>query len=230
MFFPWPGVFEQIRLADIYIHYDDTQLPRGRSFMSRVQIKTPSGAQWLTAPIARNSDQRILDTEFDESVDWRSKHLRTLQVNYARASMGAQMLDLAQTVYRNPTRLLADFNIQGIETITGYFGLRPEFRRSSDRPSSSTSSQRLLELLLDVNASRYITGHGARKYLNHELLEEHGIEVSYINYQRRPYPQLYGSFDPHVTVLDLIANMGPSGRSVLCSELVPWRTFLNGQT
>ena len=39
MFFPWVGMFEQIALADVYVHYDDVQFSKG-SFTNRVQLKT----------------------------------------------------------------------------------------------------------------------------------------------------------------------------------------------
>ena len=39
MLFPWVGMFEQIRLADVYVHYTDVQFSKG-SFVNRVQIKT----------------------------------------------------------------------------------------------------------------------------------------------------------------------------------------------
>ena len=50
MFFPWVGFLEQMRLADVYVHYDDVQFSKG-SFTNRVQIKTPEGFIWLTAPL-----------------------------------------------------------------------------------------------------------------------------------------------------------------------------------
>ena len=31
MFLPWVGLFEQARHADVWFHYDDVQLPQGRS-------------------------------------------------------------------------------------------------------------------------------------------------------------------------------------------------------
>ena len=55
MFFPWVGIFEQIRLADIFVHFDDVQLPWGSSFINRVQIKTKDGIKWLTIPIRKTS-------------------------------------------------------------------------------------------------------------------------------------------------------------------------------
>jgi hypothetical protein len=50
MYFPWVGMLEQIRLADIFIHYDDVQFSKG-SFSNRVQVKTPGGVAWMTAPL-----------------------------------------------------------------------------------------------------------------------------------------------------------------------------------
>ena len=50
MFFPWAGLLEQLRMADIIVYYDDVQFSKG-SFTNRVQIKTPFGKKWLTVPL-----------------------------------------------------------------------------------------------------------------------------------------------------------------------------------
>ncbi len=64
-FFPWRGVFEQIRLADEFVHLDDAQFQKG-GFTNRVQIKTPHGPQWLTVPVLRSGKlPPIADVEID---------------------------------------------------------------------------------------------------------------------------------------------------------------------
>ena len=50
MLFPWVGLFEQIRLADVFVYYDDVAFSKG-SFFNRVQIKTSRGSKWLTVPL-----------------------------------------------------------------------------------------------------------------------------------------------------------------------------------
>ena len=58
MFFPWIGLFEQVRLADVFVHYDDVQFARG--FMNRVQVKVADGWRWLTAPTTgQHRDQHL---------------------------------------------------------------------------------------------------------------------------------------------------------------------------
>ena len=40
---PWPGFFELIASADVYVHLDDAQYAKG--FINRVQIKHSAGKQ-----------------------------------------------------------------------------------------------------------------------------------------------------------------------------------------
>ncbi|OAI50988.1 hypothetical protein AYO44_05235 [Planctomycetaceae bacterium SCGC AG-212-F19] len=225
MFFPWVGLFEQIRLANVYVHYDDVQMPQGRSFMSRVQIKTSDGVKWLTAPV-KHSGRLIREVCLDDEQGWRERHLKCLHYSFAKAPHRRDMYELAKAVYESTTTSLADFNRLAIERIAGYFGITPTFVRSSDINGCGNSSEKLLDVILKLSADTYITGHGARNYLDHELFEQHGIRVEYMDYRRVPYPQLHGEFTPHVSILDLIANCGKVGREVIASGTVYWKDFL----
>lgn len=229
MFFPWIGLFEQIRLADIYVHYDGVQLPQGRSFMNRVQIKTTKGVQWLTAPVIRKEKQLIKDTLLDDSQAWRKTHLKSLKMNYARAPFADEMIALAEIVYAYETSYLAEFNIFAIETIVGYFDIKRQFLHSSDYFAEKSGTEKLIELVKKLNGSVYITGHGAKNYLEHECFEKAGMRVEYMDYQRIPYPQLNGTFTPYVSILDLIANTGREGIKFIVSPSIGWRQFLQKQ-
>jgi len=50
MLFPWVGMLEQIKLANIVVHYDDVQYSKG-SYVNRVQLKMPEGIKWMTIPL-----------------------------------------------------------------------------------------------------------------------------------------------------------------------------------
>ncbi|MGQ0512019.1 MAG: WbqC family protein [Betaproteobacteria bacterium] len=225
MYFPWPGIFEQVRLADIFVHYDDVQFPQGRSFTSRVQIRTPEGARWLTVPVLR-ALQDIREVRVDSAQDWRRKHLATLRQFYGRAPHVKEMLALAESVLAQPGDSLSDINRAGIEAAARHLGLKACFLLSSELAEPGRSSDKLLGIVRRLGGDVYITGQGARNYLDHELFERHGVRVEYMDYKRVPYPQVHGGFDPHVSVLDLIANMGREGAGVLQSGSVPWREFL----
>lgn len=223
MFFPWVGLFEQIRLADLFVHYNDVQFPQGRSFCSRVQIKMKDKIHWLTVPVTRKKEQLIIDVKIDESQDWRGKHLQTLKYAYGNSVYCNEMIELVKRVYYPRTNSLCEMNIKALEEISRYFELETDFMCSSDIGASSTKTERLIQLLKKVNASVYITGWGAKNYLNHENFEEHNIRVEYMEYTFKPYVQLYGDFTPYVSILDLIANVGSAGKEVICSGAKYWK-------
>jgi hypothetical protein len=225
-FFPWAGVFEQIRLTDTYLHFDDVQVPQGRSFLTRVQIKSPSGINWLTVPIRR--DQKIIrDVQIDYSQNWIDKHYRALQHAYSKAPFWSDLCAIVRPIYESRPSYLAELNCRAIEDISNYLGLTAIFSRSSSYDVALKSSEKLLALVKKVQANTYITGHGAKNYLDHALFEQSGVRVEYMDYMKLPYPQLNGTFTPYVSVLDLIANCGPESALYLRSGTVYWKDMPN---
>jgi hypothetical protein len=222
-FFPWRGVFEQIRLADEFVHFDDVQFPQGRHFTTRVQIKTVSGPLWLSVPVVRTAPRAtIAETEIDYATPWREKHLRTFAMSYARAPFAARACSIMEDVYAERPQTIAELDIAGLERCAAELRLRTQFSRASSTPVTGAKSARLVALLRSHGATCYVTGHGALNYLDEAAFAAAGIEVRVMAYARTPYPQLHGAFDPHVSVLDAIANLGPDAPAALSSTAIPW--------
>lgn len=228
MYLPWAGVFEQIRLCDVFVHLDDVQLPQGRHFTNRVQIKTPEGQKWMTVPLVHSSRGLIKDVQMDESSDWRNLHLRIFSQSLAKTPFCGEAIELLREIYAFRSDKLCDFNINAIEKIASFLKLHRVFLKSSDLNVSASSSQKLLEIVKILKGRSYITGHGAKNYLDHELFEQSNVEVEYLDYNILPYQQLYGEFTPYVSVIDLIANSGATSMNFLRSRTVKWRDFIHG--
>lgn len=228
MLFPWVGLFEQIRLADVFVHYDDVSFSKG-SFVNRVQIKTRQGPQWLTIPLQNHQlGTRIDELLADDSQDWRRQHLERLEQAYRDAPFVDEMLALVGNVYGNTTSRLVDLLIAGIEESCRYLGIAEHvaFHRASKLSIPGRASERVLDVVRRFDGDAYITGHGAKNYLEHNAFDESGVRVEYMDYQRLPYEQLHGEFDPHVSILDLIANHGRGGTGYICSGTVYWPEFV----
>src|SRR5438128_7802150 len=99
MLFPWPGMYEQLQLADVWVHYDDVQFSGG-SFVNRVQRKTAAGSKWLTVPIKKHSDDEVIGELWPaDHSDWRGDHLRVMADGYRHAPHLAEMLEVMQETY-----------------------------------------------------------------------------------------------------------------------------------
>lgn len=226
MFLPWIGLFEQVRLSDVFVHYDDVQLPQGRSFISRVQIKTSNGILWLTAPIDRKKSGKLInEVLFSSTENWRDKHLKTIRGTYSRAPHFEEMFEVVREIYDFQTDHLSDFNSNAVQVISKWLGLTTQFKFASESGIGGSSTQRLVDLCESMDCDTYVTGLGALKYLEHEKFEQKNISVRYMNYNKLSYPQMHGEFVPYVSIIDAIANCGKTVRELVCSESVYWKEF-----
>lgn len=229
MLFPWVGMLEQVRLADCYVDYADVQFSKG-SFVNRVQVKTPAGSRWLTVPLRNLSlGQRIDEVRIDESRPWRRDHVELLRASYAAAPYCDEMLALVEGVYAQEHAGIAGLSHASLVALCRYFGLDRgrEFVSSRGLGIDGASSRRVLDIVLALGGDRYITGHGARHYLDHALFDSAGVRVEYMDYAKTPYAQLHGDFTPYVSALDLIANKGPAGAECIRSGAIYWKEFLD---
>lgn len=228
MYFPWVGMLQQIRLADVFVFYDDVQFARG-GFLNRVQVKTPSGVKWMTLPLRdQHLGQQINEVAINESSDWRRSHFDLLANSYRGTPFRGQMLALVERVLQQEFASLADVSRASMLALIDYFQIGGDVRieSSSKLPIAGRSSQRVVDLCVHLGASTYVTGHGARNYLDHEGFEAKNISVAYMNYHLPQYPQAHGGFTPYVSALDIVANCGPGGRDIIAGEMQGWRDFL----
>ena len=228
MFFPWVGMFEQIRLADVYIHYSDVQFSKG-SFVNRVQIKTAEGIKWLTVPLRGLSlGQNINEVLIDERKDWRRQHVATLLRAYRDSRHCAEMISLVESVYSNRYETIDQLSEASLLAVCRFFGLDigRRYLDVQDLGVKGESSRRVLDLVLKVGGDCYITGLGASHYLDHALFETCSVSVKYMEYRKMVYPQLHGPFTPYVSVLDLIANLGRAGVACIVSQTIHWKVFV----
>lgn len=231
MYFPWVGQLEQLLLADTFIFYDDVQFSKG-SFSNRVQIKAEAGVRWMTVPLKNlHLGQLINGVLLDPSCNWQRTHMNTFRQAYAKSPFLEDALGLMDLVFSKKSNNLAELSINSMLELARYFSLDigRKFIRSSEINILGHSTQRVVDICCAQGASLYLTGHGARNYLNHEAFEEKGIDVSYIEYGCAAYKQLHEGFNPYVTALDLVANSGSEGRNFILGQSVPWRDFIKQQ-
>jgi hypothetical protein len=69
----------------------------------------------------------------------------------------------------------------------------------------------LYEILVDIlsraGADVFISGASGRNYLDEGQFTEAGIEIRYLDFHPRPYPQRWPGFVPYLSALDLVFNV-----------------------
>lgn len=234
MLMPWHGLFSQFLHADRILIYDDVQLPKGgggsRGFMTRVQIKTLKGTEWLSIPVQRsgNGKLRICDAMVADT-DWRRQHLARIEQAYRKTPFYKVVLEeVVRPVYSNSSPYLADFLIGSMEPIAAALGIAIPFERTSQGQwrDDLTGNDRVVEICKICGARFYISGNGGMAYLQYEDFESQGVRVCFMNYKVTPYPQPHGDFTPYVSALDILFSVGLDGaRRHLRSAPVYWKDW-----
>ena len=82
--------------------------------------------------------------------------------------------------------------------------------RASKLKPSGKRTLRLLDICKKLNATEYYSPIGSATYLEKEkyLLENNNIKVTYQDWKHPTYPQRFGPFLSHMSILDPLMNIG----------------------
>lgn len=212
-YIPWRGYFDFIQSVDLFILHDDVQYTKGDwRNRNKIKIKTwPAGATWLTVPVHyKKTDQLICNTEIDYSTDWQRDHVNRFTAAYSEASNCQDAIDILIRAFAHHDRTISRLNVRLLRSICHYFNIKTPILFSMSYPLENAKTERLIDLLKKTGATHYLSGPAGKDYLDESLFEKNGIKLEYKTYNYPPYPQLWGEFDGAVSILDLIANCGPS--------------------
>lgn len=206
-YIPWIGLFYKMYLSDVFVHLDDAQYSNEAAHNYN-KIKTSQGEFRLKFPVEQHLGELINQVRPRYELNWREKHLRTLEMNYTKAKYFKEVFPELREVYMVDYVNVADLNITINEYIAGKFGITPKFVRSSDFHLKTKREEKVIDLCVAVGGTRYISGNGARVYQVESHFSERGVELTYIDYKPIEYPQLWNGFLPCLSVLDYIFNCG----------------------
>lgn len=219
-YLPWPGYFIKMAQCDIYVILDTVQFPRGCSVANRNVIKTPNGPQMLTVPVKRKG---LRLQRYDDVLvlpGWRKKHLKALKLNYAKAPHIEEIFPQLEQVLPD-TGYLLNINFAFIKLVYDLIKLETKLVFLSSLPQFADlrKNELLVALCQHFSADSYLSGSGGEAYNQPETFEKHGLKLAYLNYQPITYPQLWGSFIPNLSIVDMLFNCGMDRtRSLLLKE------------
>lgn len=217
-YIPWRGYFDFIDDVDLFIFYDDVQYTR-RDWRNRNTIKTANGLTWLTVPVALNSGSKTLiqEAKIDYSQKWVKKHTRSLHHAYAKARFFKTYSDEFFHILNNKFETLSELNVTLIKWVIEKLKINTKTKMSREFHPQGKKTDKLIDILSKASATTYLSGPGAKKYLEIEKFKKAGICLEYKSYEYQEFPQLYGRFEPHVSVVDLLFNCGENSKRFLKS-------------
>ena len=209
-YIPWKGYFDLIHNADIFIFYDDLQYTKN-DWRNRNKVKQKSGVEWITIPAGTDKKRLICEVELNDQ-KWQKKHWSTIQQLYGKAPSFFVYKDFFEDFYLGRQwKNLSDLNQYLIKVISkDFLGITTEFQDSRQYKLAGQKLDRLIDLVVQAGAARYISGPAAKAYIEPARFKEIGVELLWKDYSGYPeYLQRFPPFEHGVTILDLLFNVGP---------------------
>ena len=217
-YFPYPGFFHKLSLADIFVIMDDAQYDK--RFTNRNKIIYPKGWLWLTVPI--NKTQKFepnMKIEINNNMPWKEVHWKRLQFSYNNSKFFNLYKNYFKDLYAKEWTNLFDLNLETLKQVIYWLGLKVDIVRESELNVSTASTQRLIDVCKAVGADTYVAGSGSKDYMDEKLFERNGLNLQYQSYSPAYYQQhLSKEFIPDLSIIDMLANVGPESIRLITQE------------
>ena len=194
-YFPWFGVLDKISRCDTFIILDDVQFNK-RAYQHRTLYSSSHGPKYLTLPVfAKGHQKKNLQINEITLVDKHifSKHLETLRHRYHKSPGWNQFKNLFSDTIENAYPKLIDLVMETFFSTLNVFKLAPEIIYSSELQCDGSKDDLMLALTRAVNGDTYLSGQGAKRYMDENKFTKAGIEVLYQNIIHPSYTQSHRS-------------------------------------
>ena len=209
-YLPWIGFFKKMALADIFVILDTVQFSTD-SYTQRTRIRTKDGWMWLTIPIEKKYYFKpIKDIHLPQSEKWIKKHKMSIISNYSKCEFVDDKFVDKYYSYFEKFGKLQEFNEQGIFYLKDKFGIKTGIVRANELGIGANlkSTDLLVEILKKVGGDVYISGLGGGKYMEEEKFLMNNIKLEYFEFKPFKYPQRWNGFEPYMSAIDLLFNLG----------------------
>jgi hypothetical protein len=155
---PWYPFFQKMAAVDTFVILGNCQFEKN-NYQNRFQMD----GVWNTMSVNGGSHDNIVDKRYvNHQQDWAKIKKRLFQCNTARFDQF-----ISDNLYRT--------NVGIIREISAILGLRCEI--VEDKPTASVGTGRIIEICKTFNATDYLSGTGASKYLTESAFSDNGIRL-----------------------------------------------------
>jgi hypothetical protein len=214
-YLPWLGYFDKIDRADVFVLLDNVQFKKNE-WQNRNKIKTAHGWQWLTVPVMYKFPQLINEVGVNKKDKWQHRQRQAILSNYKKAPFWPLLEGFFEEIFSSDWQYISQLNIHVVKKLAKLLGITtPLYVASELGDFSQDPDERLIELTKHFDADVYLAGSGGKGYMDPVKYARDKVEVVFQEYEHPVYKQLFGDFEPFMSVVDLLYNHGEKSLEIL---------------
>lgn len=218
-FIPWIGFFDRIVRADIFVVLDHVQYQKN-GFINRNRIKNNTSWNWITIPINQKMHHKPIQTvEIQNGLKWQEKQFKSILLNYSKARFFKKYYSFLEKIYKREWQTIADLDWHVITELIKIMGIRSKIYKSSTLDIKGESNDMIINICKRFGADTYLSGIGAKNYMDLKKFENSDIEIKFQKYIHPVYRQLHpkSGFIPNLSIIDLLLNNGDESLEIIKS-------------
>jgi len=224
---PWPGYFNKLAAADIFVVQDNVQFRR-RYFQNRTKITIGDECRWLTVPVHATRHSRVREVRL--VTGWRHNFLETIRHAYHRTEHFDALFPTLESAISCSCNSLLDLNLKLLKVCFDLLDISPDVRLASEFPELTSASETLANIAETVNASHYLFGEGGGlAYHGKAIFQSRGIATVVQDF-RKPFQEaaLTSEATFNLSIIDWLFKLGTQETQRLVKDL--WQPDLQGRT
>lgn len=210
-FFPYIGYFSLIKHTDKFVLLDDVQFIRHGWIERNRVLKQTGGWVYVKVPIIKNDGRNtfIKNIKIDNAQDWKKKILAQLRHYKKIAIHYSTVIEILNSVFKNDHKDIVSLNKAALEVVCEYLGFEARISVFSEMGLSIEEVNAPDEWALNIckaigNVKEYWNPEGGTSFFDVNKYVNSGIEVRFIKCNPIQYFQGDLSFEPNLSIIDLL--------------------------
>lgn len=211
-FLPYLGYLQLIASVDTFVILDDVKLTKN-SWINRNKLLISGEPRWISVPVKKKEGSlgAIRDHSYDlDEVFWR-KTKETIRRNYSRAVDQNFAIQLFNGWEKSGLNNVATSNWFLMTKIMDRLAIEPKrvlFSSENQLGVGLSGQERIVRICRELECDHYVNLPGGRHLYDSNYFEQNKLKLSFIDPDLFPYRQNTNSFEPALSVLDFIMNVG----------------------
>lgn len=216
-YWPWLGLIDKISKSDVFVILDHVQANKA-SNQYRNMLLCNGKPAFVTLPVNYHLGIGINELEFTND-SWKTKHIEQIVNYYRKSPYLKEVLNMVSYIYEsNQFVKPIDVIVETMKVTLQKMRIDVEIILSSDLSVFGHKGELVFDICQKLMADLYISGQGAKAYMDEELLNKfkiNGIQIEWQHFDHPTYKQ-YGTdeFVSGLSCLDLFINDLPLSSSI----------------